>query len=109
MEEVRQQMGDGPVYLTFDIDALDPAFAPGTGKNYAGHLRNFPKAMSTGSLVNEMLIASTCNCKLRVILFKELQKGWIRLFLGQVATGTYHHNGEGLLRRTEKKEERTCQ
>jgi len=31
MEEVRQQMGDGPVYLSFDIDALDPAYAPGTG------------------------------------------------------------------------------
>ena len=32
MAEVREQMGDGPVYLTFDIDSLDPAFAPGTGK-----------------------------------------------------------------------------
>lgn len=32
MEEVRQQMGSGPVYVSFDIDALDPAFAPGTGK-----------------------------------------------------------------------------
>ncbi|KAJ8258100.1 hypothetical protein GJAV_G00193160 [Gymnothorax javanicus] len=31
MAEVRQQMGAGPVYLSFDIDALDPAFAPGTG------------------------------------------------------------------------------
>ncbi|MFT7812903.1 agmatinase, mitochondrial [Arapaima gigas] len=31
MAEVRQQMGEGPVYLSFDIDALDPAFAPGTG------------------------------------------------------------------------------
>lgn len=31
MSEVRQQMGTGPVYLSFDIDALDPAFAPGTG------------------------------------------------------------------------------
>ncbi len=31
MEEVREQMGDGPVYLTFCIDAIDPAFAPGTG------------------------------------------------------------------------------
>ena len=31
MEEVREQMGSGPVYLTFDIDSLDPAFAPGTG------------------------------------------------------------------------------
>lgn len=31
MSEVRAQMGSGPVYLSFDIDALDPAFAPGTG------------------------------------------------------------------------------
>jgi agmatinase len=28
---VRARVGDGPVYLSFDIDALDPAFAPGTG------------------------------------------------------------------------------
>jgi guanidinobutyrase len=31
MEKVRAQMGSGPVYLSFDIDSLDPAFAPGTG------------------------------------------------------------------------------
>lgn len=31
MAEVRSQMGDAPVYLSFDIDALDPGFAPGTG------------------------------------------------------------------------------
>lgn len=31
MDEVRNQMGKGPVYLSFDIDALDPGFAPGTG------------------------------------------------------------------------------
>jgi len=28
---VRQRIKDGPAYLSFDIDALDPAFAPGTG------------------------------------------------------------------------------
>jgi guanidinobutyrase len=38
MEEVRQQMGKGPVYLTFDIDSLDPAFAPGTGTPEIGGL-----------------------------------------------------------------------
>jgi agmatinase len=27
----RAVVGDGPVYVTFDIDGLDPAFAPGTG------------------------------------------------------------------------------
>ena len=31
MAEVRAQMGDGPVYISFDIDGLDPAYAPGTG------------------------------------------------------------------------------
>jgi guanidinobutyrase len=32
MEEVRQQIGpDTPVYLSFDIDGLDPSVAPGTG------------------------------------------------------------------------------
>jgi agmatinase len=28
---VRARIGDGPVYMSFDIDVLDPAFAPGTG------------------------------------------------------------------------------
>jgi len=38
MAEVRAQMGAGPVYLTFDIDGLDPAFAPGTGTPEIGGL-----------------------------------------------------------------------
>lgn len=29
--EARRVVGDGPVYLSFDIDGIDPAFAPGTG------------------------------------------------------------------------------
>ena len=31
MEEIRDQLGAGPVYLTIDIDGLDPSVAPGTG------------------------------------------------------------------------------
>lgn len=31
MEEVRAQVAGGPAYLSFDIDGLDPSFAPGTG------------------------------------------------------------------------------
>jgi agmatinase len=30
-ERVRARVGEGPAYLSFDIDVLDPAFAPGTG------------------------------------------------------------------------------
>jgi len=38
MSEVREQVGAGPVYLSFDIDGLDPAFAPGTGTPEIGGL-----------------------------------------------------------------------
>ncbi len=31
MEQVRARVGDAPVYLSFDIDGIDPAYAPGTG------------------------------------------------------------------------------
>jgi agmatinase len=30
-DRVKSRVGDGPAYLSFDIDVLDPAFAPGTG------------------------------------------------------------------------------
>jgi agmatinase len=35
---VRERAGDAPVYLSFDIDGLDPAFAPGTGTPVVGGL-----------------------------------------------------------------------
>jgi guanidinobutyrase len=38
MAEVREQIGSGPVYVSFDIDGLDPAYAPGTGTPEIGGL-----------------------------------------------------------------------
>ena len=38
MEEVRTQVAGGPVYVTFDIDGLDPSAAPGTGTPEVGGL-----------------------------------------------------------------------
>jgi guanidinopropionase len=35
-EEARKVVGDSPTYLTFDIDGLDPVYAPGTGTPEAG-------------------------------------------------------------------------
>ncbi len=35
---IRQVVGDRPAYLTFDVDCLDPAFAPGTGTPVVGGL-----------------------------------------------------------------------
>jgi guanidinobutyrase len=38
MAEIRDQVGGGPVYLSIDIDGLDPSFAPGTGTPEIGGL-----------------------------------------------------------------------
>ena len=42
--EIVDSLGDAPVYLSFDIDSLDPAFAPGTGTPEIGGLTT-PQAM----------------------------------------------------------------
>jgi agmatinase len=53
---IKQIVGDNPTYLTFDIDCLDPAFAPGTGTPVAGGLTSaqglqIVRAMETVNLV----------------------------------------------------------
>ena len=35
-DELRARVGDAPVYVSIDIDVLDPAHAPGTGTPEAG-------------------------------------------------------------------------
>ena len=36
--QTRSKLGDTPVYVTFDIDCLDPSYAPGTGTPVCGGL-----------------------------------------------------------------------
>ncbi len=38
LDVVRARAGEAPLYLSFDVDGLDPAFAPGTGTPVAGGL-----------------------------------------------------------------------
>ena len=38
IDQIRTRVGDNPCYLTFDIDCLDPAYAPGTGTPVVGGL-----------------------------------------------------------------------
>ena len=40
-ERIKAAVGGGPAYLSFDIDALDPAFAPGTGTPEIGGLASW--------------------------------------------------------------------
>jgi len=37
-DEIRENIGDQPCYITYDIDSLDPSFAPGTGTPEIGGL-----------------------------------------------------------------------
>ena len=41
MEEAREIAGDGPTYVSFDIDMLDPVYAPGTGTPEIGGFTTF--------------------------------------------------------------------
>jgi len=36
IREARRTVGDGPTYISFDVDGLDPAYAPGTGTPEVG-------------------------------------------------------------------------
>jgi agmatinase len=40
-EEIKRAVGNNKVYLTFDIDCLDPSYAPGTGTPVCGGLSTF--------------------------------------------------------------------
>jgi guanidinobutyrase len=42
--QIRKTVGDHPVYITYDIDSLDPAYAPGTGTPEIGGLTT-PQAL----------------------------------------------------------------
>lgn len=39
--EAKEKIGDNPVYVTFDIDCLDPSYAPGTGTPVCGGLTTY--------------------------------------------------------------------
>ncbi len=39
--EIRQRIGTRPLYVTFDIDGVDPAFAPGTGTPEVGGFTSY--------------------------------------------------------------------
>jgi agmatinase len=41
LDVIRDRAGDAPVYVSFDVDGLDPAFAPGTGTPVAGGLASW--------------------------------------------------------------------
>ena len=55
--ETRKIIGSQPAYLTFDIDCLDPSFAPGTGTPVVGGLSTFQAQSIIRGLGDVNLIA----------------------------------------------------
>ena len=49
-QRIAQHVGDVPAYLSFDIDCLDPAFAPGTGTPVSGGLSSAQVLMTLAGL-----------------------------------------------------------
>ncbi len=45
IEEAHRVVGDGPVYISFDVDGLDPVYAPGTGTPEVGGLTTLEAQM----------------------------------------------------------------
>jgi len=56
LSEIKRVVGDHPAYVTFDIDCLDPAFAPGTGTPVVGGLSSHCALKITRGLVGCNLI-----------------------------------------------------
>lgn len=48
--EIKKVVGDSPVYVTFDVDGLDPAYAPGTGTPEIGGFTTFEAQQMIRSL-----------------------------------------------------------
>ena len=58
--EIRRDIGTRPVYVTYDIDSLDPAYAPGTGTPEVGGL----STMQALELIRELRGLAIVGCDL---------------------------------------------
>lgn len=57
-EAIRRRVGDNPVYVTLDIDSVDPAFAPGTGTPEVGGLTSLQVIQLVQGLVGLRLVGA---------------------------------------------------
>jgi agmatinase len=57
MTQVKQIVGARPLYVTFDIDCVDPAFAPGTGTPEVGGVSSYEAQELVRALAGTTLVA----------------------------------------------------
>ncbi len=58
LDRVRRRAGDAPIYLSIDIDVLDPAFAPGTGTPEMGGLTSRELLALVRGLPRDQIVAA---------------------------------------------------
>jgi agmatinase len=58
LERVLERVGDVPVYISIDIDVLDPAFAPGTGTPEAGGMTSRELLAVLRGFRNQKIVAA---------------------------------------------------
>jgi agmatinase len=58
VERMRSRLGDGPVYVSIDVDVLDPAHAPGTGTPEAGGLSSRELLQTLRALVGVQVVGA---------------------------------------------------
>lgn len=56
--KIRKTAGNGPVFLTFDVDGIDPVYAPGTGTPVVGGMTSFEALQSVRRLKGLNLIGA---------------------------------------------------
>ena len=56
IKEARKVIGDGPTYISFDVDGLDPVYAPGTGTPEVGGFTTLEAQMMIRGLQGTNLI-----------------------------------------------------
>ena len=57
---IRERVGDAPLYISIDIDVLDPAHAPGTGTPEAGGLTSRELLGILRGLAGKRLVGGGC-------------------------------------------------
>ena len=55
--KAREVVGDGPTYISFDVDGLDPVYAPGTGTPEAGGFNMFEAMQMMRGLTGLNIVA----------------------------------------------------
>ena len=58
VERALAHVGEGPVYLTVDVDVLDPAFAPGTGTPEPGGMTSVDLLWAVREIASRVELAA---------------------------------------------------